>query len=108
MEQAFPREVAHEMVPQILETLERYPVVFPIEVRFVAGDDALISPAGGRDTVYVAVHNFLGLPWEAPLRAVNGIGGGFYPPAHLGKGHLFPAGGRPERSPGGGGFQGVP
>ena len=44
---------------------------FPIEVRFVAGDDAPLSPAFGRDTAYVAVHAFRGMPWEPYFRAVE-------------------------------------
>jgi L-gulono-1,4-lactone dehydrogenase len=88
MEQAFPRASAREVIPEILATLERYPVVFPIEVRFVAGDDALLSPAGGRDTVYVAVHNFVGMPWEAPLRAVQAIGDRHGARPHWGKRHF--------------------
>jgi L-gulono-1,4-lactone dehydrogenase len=91
MEQAFPRESAAEVVPEILATLERYPVVFPIEVRFVAGDDALLSPAGGRDTVYVAVHNFVGMPWEGPLRAVQAIGDRHGARPHWGKRHFHTA-----------------
>jgi L-gulono-1,4-lactone dehydrogenase len=91
MEQAFPREAAAEVIPEILATLERYPVVFPIEVRFVAPDDALISPAGGRETVYTAVHNFVGMPWEAPLRAVQAIGDRHAARPHWGKRHFHTA-----------------
>ena len=91
MEQAVPREAAAEVIPEILATLERYPVVFPIEVRFVRGDDALLSPAGGRDTVYVAVHNFVGMPWEAPLRAVQAIGDRYDARPHWGKRHFHTA-----------------
>ena len=88
MEQAFPREAAAEVIPEILAALEHYPVVFPIEVRFVRGDDALLSPAGGRETVYIAVHNFVGMPWEAPLRAVQAIGDRYGARPHWGKRHF--------------------
>ena len=54
----------------ILEEVRRHPVIFPIELRFVAGDEALLSPAGGRETVYIAVHNYVGMPWEPYFRAV--------------------------------------
>ena len=40
--------------------LERHPVAFPIELRFSAADDALLSPAHGRDSAFVAVHVFKG------------------------------------------------
>jgi L-gulonolactone oxidase len=88
MEQAFPREHAREIVGEILQTLERYPVIFPIEIRFVAPDDALLSPAGGRETLYVAVHNFVGMPWEAPMRAVQAIGDRYAARPHWGKRHF--------------------
>jgi L-gulonolactone oxidase len=58
MEYAVPRERAAEAVRAVLAIVEegRLPVGFPIEVRFVAGDDALLSPVHGRDSAYVAVH----------------------------------------------------
>ena len=73
MEQAFPRGVARQVVEEILAVARRFPVNFPIEVRFVAGDDALLSPASGRDTVYVAVHVYRGMAWEPFFRAVQAI-----------------------------------
>ena len=92
MELAFPRETAAPgVICEILETLERFPVVFPIEVRFVKGDDALLSPAGGRETLYVAVHNFRGMPWEAPLRAIQAIGERHGARPHWGKRHFHTA-----------------
>ena len=51
----------------------RLSVSFPIEVRFVAGDDALLSPAHGRDTCYIAVHVFEGMDYETYFRAVEEI-----------------------------------
>ena len=46
-------------IEEILETVQRYPVNFPIEVRFVAGDDALISPAAGSITQVILANNAL-------------------------------------------------
>ena len=48
----------------------RLRVPFPVEVRLVAADDALLSPAHGRATGYVAVHMFEGMAWEPYFRAV--------------------------------------
>jgi L-gulonolactone oxidase len=58
MEYAVPRECAAEAVRAALGVVEegRLPVGFPIEVRFVEGDEALLSPVHGRDSAYVAVH----------------------------------------------------
>ena len=91
MEQAFPRAAARQVIEEILETVRRYPVNFPIEVRFVAADDALLSPAAERETVYVAVHNSVGMPWEAVFRAVAAIGDRHDARPHWGKRHFHTA-----------------
>ena len=44
MEYALPRAHAAEAVRAARAILERHPVSFPIELRFSAGDDALLSP----------------------------------------------------------------
>src|SRR3954451_3070836 len=63
MEYAMPREhgplVAAEALSQV--AARRLPVGFPFQVRFVAGDDAFLSPAHGRDTCYLAVHQYKGM-----------------------------------------------
>jgi L-gulonolactone oxidase len=71
MEYAVPRERAVEAVRGAREILARHPVSFPLELRLVAADDALLSPAFGRDTAYVAVHVFEGMAWEPPFREVE-------------------------------------
>src|SRR6185295_16896343 len=58
MEYALPRENAVTAVRAAREVLERHPVSFPIELRFSAGDDALLSPAHERASTFVAVHVF--------------------------------------------------
>ena len=50
MEYALPRARAAEAMRAARAILERYPVSFPIELRFSAGDDALLSPAHARET----------------------------------------------------------
>ena len=75
MEYAIPREHAADAVRGAREILERHPVNFPVELRFVAADDALLSPANGRDTAYVAVHVFEGMDGERAVprgRAADG------------------------------------
>src|SRR4051795_6507559 len=63
MEYAMPREHGPLMAAEALSqvTARRLPVGFPFEVRFVAGDDAHLSPANGRDTCYLAVHQYRGM-----------------------------------------------
>ena len=91
MEQAFPRAAARDALRAILAEVRRHPVIFPIELRFVAGDDALLSPAGGRETVYIAVHNYVGMPWEPYFRAVAAIGAEHGARPHWGKRHFHTA-----------------
>jgi L-gulono-1,4-lactone dehydrogenase len=85
MEYAIPREHAAEAVRGAREILERHPVSFPIELRFVAADDALLSPAHRRDSAYVAVHVFEGLPWEVPFREVEALMSSYGGRPHWGK-----------------------
>ena len=91
MEQAFPRAAARDALRAIMAEIRRHPVVFPVELRFVAGDDALLSPAGGRETVYIAVHNYVGMPWEPYFRAVAAIGAEHGARPHWGKRHFHTA-----------------
>ena len=85
MEYALPRARAAEAVRAAREILERHPVSFPIELRFSAGDDALLSPAHARDTAYVAVHVFEGMSFEAPFREVEAVMRGLDGRPHWGK-----------------------
>ena len=71
MEYSVPREHAVEAVRRARAALERHPVSFPIELRFSAADDALLSPAHGRDSAFVAVHVFRGMAYEAAFREVE-------------------------------------
>jgi L-gulono-1,4-lactone dehydrogenase len=71
MEYGVPRERAVPALRAARAALERHAVSFPIELRFTARDDALLSPAHGRDSAFVAVHVFRGMPYEAAFRDVE-------------------------------------
>jgi L-gulono-1,4-lactone dehydrogenase len=90
MEYAIPREHAVEAIRAVRELVESraLAVSFPFEVRFVAGDDALLSPAGGRDTCYIASHVFEGMDYEPFMRGVEEIMDGFRGRPHWGKRHF--------------------
>jgi len=90
MEYALPREWAVEAVRAVLDVASRpgFAVPFPIEVRFVAPDDAFLSPAGGRETCYIAVHMYRGMEWEPYFRAVEQVMDGFGGRPHWGKRHF--------------------
>jgi FAD/FMN-containing dehydrogenase len=40
------------------------PVMFPVEVRIAAADDVWLSTAYRRDSAYVAIHQYVGLPYR--------------------------------------------
>jgi L-gulonolactone oxidase len=90
MEYGIPRAAAPDAVRQVLEMIERrrFAVGFPIEVRFVAADDAFLSPSNGRDTCYVAVHMYHGMEWDQYFRAVEGIMDSYDGRPHWGKRHF--------------------
>src|SRR5262249_12175095 len=101
MEYAIPRRHATEAIPRVLEAAERAdPAVgFPIEVRFVAGDDSMLSPAHDRDTCYIAVHQYQGMAWESYFRSVESIMDSYGGRPHWGKRHFQTAGTLVERYP---------
>lgn len=90
MEYAIPRASAREAITGVhaLASSGRFDVSFPIEVRFVAPDDALLSPASGRETCYIAVHVYRGMAWEPYFRAVEEIMETFDGRPHWGKRHF--------------------
>jgi L-gulonolactone oxidase len=103
MELAVPRPAAAAFVRAVKAEAERHAVPFPIEVRFVAGDDALLSPAHGRDTAFVAVHQVRGLPFAPYFRAVHALAeehAGTAARPHWGKRHLHDAASLAPRYPG--------
>ena len=59
-EYAVPVERAEEAVRLTRRIIEEndYHVNFPVEVRFVAADEAMLSPAHGRDVCYVGAYTF--------------------------------------------------
>lgn len=73
MEYAVPRESATAAVREVRRIIDDgdLRISFPVEVRFVAPDDILLSPSFGRDTAYVAVHVFRGMEFERFFREVE-------------------------------------
>jgi L-gulono-1,4-lactone dehydrogenase len=89
MEYGIPREHAAETLERVLALIERrrLPIGFPIELRVVAPDDALLSTAHGRPTAYIAVHQYLGMEYEAYFRGVEAIMDEYGGRPHWGKRH---------------------
>ncbi|HEY4895032.1 MAG TPA: D-arabinono-1,4-lactone oxidase [Solirubrobacteraceae bacterium] len=90
MEYALPRANTTEAVRRVMDMIERrgFAVPFPIEVRTVAADDALLSTAAGRDSGYVAVHMYRGMEWRAYFTAVEQIMDKLDGRPHWGKRHF--------------------
>jgi FAD-linked oxidoreductase len=90
MEYALPREHGPEAARRVVEWVRsnRYPVFFPIEMRVSAGDDAALSPAHGRATTYVAVHQYRGMEWRPYFEAVEEIMDSYGGRPHWGKRHF--------------------
>ncbi len=89
MEYGIPRDQAREGIERVLEIASRPEMrcVFPVEVRFVKGDDALISPSHERDTCYIAVHQDRKLDWPGYFREVEAVLGALGGRPHWGKRH---------------------
>jgi FAD-linked oxidoreductase len=90
MEYSLPRERTPEAVRRVLQLVKDrgFAVPFPVEVRTVAADDALLSTATGRDSGFVAVHMYKGMEWEPYFRAVEAVMDDLGGRPHWGKRHF--------------------
>ena len=93
MEWALPRAAAAPALASIRAWLgaSGLRILFPVEVRFVAGDEIPLSPAFGRDSVYIAVHVYHRrgpAVWEPYFRAVSAIAAEHGGRPHWGKLHF--------------------
>lgn len=75
MEYAIPRESLRDVITEVDAWLRASGenVPFPIEVRFAAPDDVWLSTAHGRETAYVAVHQYWRLPYSRYFDAAERI-----------------------------------
>jgi L-gulono-1,4-lactone dehydrogenase len=75
MEYALPREAALSALRELKRTVERsgLRVNFPVEVRVAPADDVPLSTAHGRETAYLAVHMYRGMPSRAYFAAAERI-----------------------------------
>ncbi len=75
MEYEIPREHLGEALaalPVIIAGLP-FKVQFPVEVRFTGPDDVWLSHGYGRDSAYIAIHQFSGSPYEPYFRAFEDV-----------------------------------
>ncbi|MDV6010896.1 D-arabinono-1,4-lactone oxidase [Haloechinothrix sp. LS1_15] len=92
-EYAIPRAAVGDVLTELraVVPLLRDPVSFPVEVRFAAADDIWLSTAHQRDSAYIAVHQYAGMPYReyfAAFEAIMTAAGGR---PHWGKMHSLDA-----------------
>jgi FAD-linked oxidoreductase len=100
-EYAIPRRHGREAVERVLELVQRrrLPILFPLEVRFAAADDAFLSTAHERESCYIAVHQYRGMEYESFFRGVEAIMDEYGGRPHWGKRHYQTAATLRERYP---------
>jgi FAD-linked oxidoreductase len=88
-EYAVPRESLLDVLAELRVGVTRLasPVMFPVEVRVAAADDIWLSTAYGRDSAYVAIHQYVGLPYEEYFRLLESIATSVGGRPHWGKLH---------------------
>jgi FAD-linked oxidoreductase len=100
-EYAVPREALGEVLAELRRRVPELadPVMFPVEVRVAAADDIWLSTAYQRDSAYIAIHQFLGMPYRAYFDLFESIVAGVGGRPHWGKMHSLHAAALRERYP---------
>lgn len=90
MEYGIPRAALPEVFAGLRKIVETSPVriTLPVEVRFTGPDDIWLSHGQGRDNAYVAIHQFVGMPYEAYFRAFEQVCAPLGGRPHWGKMHF--------------------
>lgn len=91
MEYNLPLEHFQTVLEQVKASIQehRTHVHFPVECRFVKGDDIWLSPAFQRDSAYIAVHMYKGMPYTAYFRQCEAIYQNYQGRPHWGKIHTL-------------------
>jgi len=86
---AIPREALHDVFSELRAFVPKLenPVAFPVEVRVAAADDIWLSTANGRDSAYIAIHQFVGMPYREYFAGFASIVGEVGGRPHWGKMH---------------------
>jgi len=100
-EWSIPRAALGEAIGAIRTLIERrgWRISFPIEVRVAAADDLWLSTAHGRDSVYIAAHQYHRTPHEDYFQAVQDVMLGLEGRPHWGKLHYLDAAALSTRYP---------
>jgi len=89
MEYALPRAALGTALTALADVIDRCPVrvTLPVEVRFAAADGNWLSHSYQRDSAYVAIHQYVGMPYEAYFRAFEQVATALDGRPHWGKLH---------------------
>ncbi len=98
MEYSIPAGAMAEAVRMIDARIRQQDILvhFPIECRYVRADDIDLSPAYARDSAYIAVHMYRGMPYRDYFAQIEPILRSFGGRPHWGKLHTLSA---PELRP---------
>jgi L-gulono-1,4-lactone dehydrogenase len=93
-EYAVPRDSVLDVLAELRARVPRlvHPVMFPVEVRVAAADDIWLSTAYGRDSAYIAIHQYVGLPYLDYFGLFESIAATVGGRPHWGKMHTLDAG----------------
>jgi len=89
MEYNIPAEHTRTVINEISECInrEQFQVHFPLECRFVHADNIWLSPAYQRDSAYIAVHMYRGMPYQSYFEHIEEIFRRYNGRPHWGKMH---------------------
>ena len=89
MEYNIPAELAPNVLREIQNCINRkqFAVNFPVECRFVHSDDIWLSPAYERESCYLAVHMYKGMPFQSYFQNIEAIFRRYQGRPHWGKMH---------------------
>lgn len=92
-EYAIPRESLLDVLRELRREIPKLPdpVMFPLEIRVAAADDVWLSTAHGRDSAYIAIHQYVGMPYRQYFDLFESIVAGVGGRPHWGKMHTLDA-----------------
>lgn len=90
MEYGLPVDAVPDAIERIGALVGTLPVkpMFPVEVRISAADDIPLSTAHGRESGWIAVHQYVGVPHESYFQGVEAIMDDYDGRPHWGKMHF--------------------
>ena len=93
MEYQIPVNLGLQCLDEVLHTLRKHqvPMFFPIEFRYVKGDDIWLSPFYQRDSVSISIHQFYKQDYHAIFNLVEPILQKYQGRPHWGKLHSMTA-----------------